>query len=99
MKKLILSAALAMTACSAYSNVIVRYENQDAQGYYMKVKIDGAYKEIKFESGKTADLTILGGNSACVFITGCGEVEVNTGDIIMVKDRCITVYKSLQQRY
>lgn len=99
MKKLFLSATLAMLACSAFANVLVQYENQDAQGYFMKVKIDGAYKEVKIENGKISKLDIQGSNSACIFVTSCGEVEVNNGDVIIIKNRCITVFKTLQNRY
>ncbi|GAA4467472.1 hypothetical protein GCM10023093_23470 [Nemorincola caseinilytica] len=99
MKKLVLSATLLLATCAAFGNVVINYENKDDRGYFMKVKIDGAYKEVKIESGSRAYITIQGGNSSCYFVTSCGEVEVNTGDIITIKDRCITVYKSLQQNY
>jgi hypothetical protein len=99
MKKLLLSAVIAAASVSAYASVTIHYDNKDANGYFMKVKIDGVYKEIKIESGKSAYITIQGNNSACVFETRCGEVEVNTGDNITVENRCISVYKSLQQNY
>lgn len=99
MKKLIFSAAALLLAGVSFASVTVRYDNKDDKGYLMTVKIDGEYKEVKIESNKSALLTIKGGNNACVFVTGCGEVEVNDGDIITVKDRCITVYHSMQQNY
>ena len=99
MKKLVLSATLIFSACAAFSNVLVNCDNKDDKGYFMKIKIDGAYKEIKIESGMKAHITIQGSNSSCYFVTSCGEVEVNNGDNITIKDRCVTVYKSLQQNY
>ncbi len=99
MKKLILSAILSLGAFAGYSSVTVHYENQDRLGYVMKVKIDGAIKEIKIENGKAASLTIQGGNSACVIVTGCGDIEVNNGDRIVIHDKCVSVYKSLQWDY
>lgn len=99
MKKLVLSATLLLSASAAFCNVLINYDNKDDKGYFMKIKIDGVYKEIKIESGAKAHITIQGTNCSCYFVTSCGEVEVNTGDNITVKDRCITVYKSLQQNY
>ncbi|MBE2287999.1 MAG: hypothetical protein IAE95_00495 [Chitinophagaceae bacterium] len=99
MKKFFLSAAFSILATTAFCAVTVQYENQDHKGYIMKVKIDGEYKQVKFENYTSASLTIPGSNNGCYIITGCGEVEVNEGDKIVVKDRCVTVYRSLQQNY
>jgi hypothetical protein len=99
MKKLILSATLLLSSAIAFCSVTVHYENRDNKGYNMVVKIDGEYKEVKIESGSSERITIKGGNNACYFVTSCGEIEVYEGDKIVVKDRCISVYRSLQQNY
>ena len=59
----------------------------------MKVRIDGAYKDVRFEIGASGHVTIQGGNRACFILTSCGEVEVNEGDKIVISEGCIKVYK------
>jgi len=86
-------------AGSAFCSVTVHYDNRDDKGYIMTVKMDGEYKEVKIENGAKGTVVIKGGNNACFFVTSCGEIEVNNGDKIYVKDRCVTVHKSLQQDY
>lgn len=93
MKKFIFSAAFTILASSAFSAVYITYDNRDSKGHIMKVRIDGAYKDVRFEIGASGHVTIQGGNRACFILTSCGEVEVNEGDKIVITDGCIKVYK------
>jgi len=98
MKKLLFASVALLLSATAFCSVTVRYSNSDDKGYYMTVKIDGEEKVVKIENGTSGTVTIKGGNNACRFVTECGEIEVNDGDEIQVKGRCISVYRTLQQR-
>ena len=98
MKKLVFATAALLVSASAFCSVTFRYDNRDDKGYYMTVKIDGEEKQIKVENGTSGIITVKGGNNACKIVTECGEVEVNDGDEITVKGRCISVYRTLQQK-
>ncbi|MBX2905875.1 MAG: hypothetical protein KF744_07550 [Taibaiella sp.] len=98
MKKLVFATFALFVSASAFCSVTFRYNNQDDKGYYMTVKIDGEEKQIKIENGSSGTITVKGGNNACRIVTECGEVEVNEGDEVTVKSRCISVYRTLQQK-
>jgi len=90
MKKLIFtSIALCAFAMSSFSAVTIHYYNKDSKSHTFKVKIDGSFKEVTFDSSKTSDVTIQGGATECIIYTSCGEVTIKAGDKLEIKDGCI----------
>jgi hypothetical protein len=90
MKKVIFtSVALLAFAVSTFGAVTIRYYNKDSKSHTFKVKIDGSWKEVTFDSSRTSDVTIQGGATECVIYTSCGEVTIKSGASIEIKDGCI----------
>lgn len=88
MKKLILTAVVAVMASQAFCAVTIRYENRDSKKVTMKGRMDGSDKEVTFENA-TSSVTIQGSGTKCMIETKCGKVEVKDGDHIIIKDGCI----------
>ena len=92
MKKFLLTiAALFFVVTFISANVTIRYYNKDSKKHEMKVKIAGSSKTVKFESSRTATITIQGGSSECVIETSCGKVTVKDGATIEIVDGCIKI--------
>lgn len=90
MKKLIFTTlALCAFSITSFGAVTIRYYNKDSKTHTLKVKIDGSYKEVTFDSSRTASVTIQGGAKECIIYTSCGEVTVKDGANIEIKDGCI----------
>jgi len=91
-KILILLTALLVFVQLAHAAVTIRYQNKDSETYKFDVKIAGSSKTVEFESSKTASVTIQGGDDECIIFTDdCGEIKVESGDTIIIKDGCITI--------
>ncbi len=94
-KKLIfVTVILALVAGIGYSavkSVYIRYYNKDSKTYTYDVKIGGSTTKVEFGSSRTASVTIQGGGSSAVIKTNCGDVTINDGANIEIKDGCIIV--------
>ncbi|TND10422.1 MAG: hypothetical protein FD123_64 [Bacteroidetes bacterium] len=88
-KSLLVFAATVAFAISSFGAVTIRYYNKDSKSHTFKVKIDGSYKEVTFESSRTASVTIQGGARECIIYTDCGEVTVKADANIEIKNGCI----------
>jgi len=69
----------------------VRCYNKDSESHTFKVKIAGSTKEVTFDKSSTTSVTIQGGSDTAIISCKCGDVEVEAGDYIEIKDGCITV--------
>lgn len=76
---------------AAVKSVYIRYYNKDSKTYTYDVKIGGSTTKVEFGSSRTASVTIQGGGSSAVIKTNCGDVTVNDGANIEIKDGCIIV--------
>lgn len=83
--------ALVFLQVSAFAGVTLRYYNKDSQSYEFNVKISGSSKTVYFGGSKTSTVTIQGGSSKCIIKTSNGDVEVEDGDNIEIKNGKITV--------
>ena len=92
MKKVIaLFAFLVFMVGAVEAGITLRYYNKDAKEHTMKVKIQGRTSEVEFGGSRTASVTIQGSTDKCVIFTDCGEIEVEDGDNITIKDGCIKI--------
>ncbi len=89
MKKIVLVVAAICLVGNMFSAVTLRYYNKDSKTHTFKVKIDGSYKEVTFDSSKTSSVTIQGGSTEVIIYTSCGEIKLKSGDSIEIKDGCI----------
>ena len=93
MKKRIalVSIGLFFIATFANAGVYLKYSNKDSKNYTFKVKVSGSSSKAEFKSSTTGAYTIKGGSGKAVISCECGEVEVEDGDKITIKNGCITV--------
>lgn len=75
----------------AYAAVTLRCYNKDSEDHTYKVQIGGSTKYVTFDGSSTTSVTIQGGSSSAVIETPCGDVTVESGDSIEIKDGCISV--------
>ena len=90
-KIILLLSALFFSAAFLDAAVTIRYYNKDSNTHVMKVKISGSSKTVEFGSSRTSTVTIQGGDNTCVIETSFGNVTVNDGANIEIKNGCIKV--------
>ncbi len=76
---------------STFAGVTLRYSNRDSQAYEFSVKISGSSKTVYFQKSSTTSVTIQGGSDEAVIKTSNGDVKVEDGDTIEIKNGKITV--------
>lgn len=94
MKKFILTlVAFGALSISSFGSVKIHYFNKDSKSQTFKVKIDGSYTEVTFAPNKTSNITVPGSATECIIYTSCGEVTINGGDKIEIRNGCIKKLK------
>jgi hypothetical protein len=83
--------AIAFTSSTLFAYVTINYYNKDSKQYKWKVTMDGNSKEIIFDAGKTAVVTVQGSGTSCVIETPCGKVTIKDRMKIEIKDGCIKI--------
>ncbi len=79
-----------LVASTARAGVYVRYHNGDSVDYKWEAVCHGSKYTVEFGSSRTADATIQG-SSPCVLKTPKGEVTLQGGERIEIKDAKVTV--------
>ena len=92
MKKLplLLAPTLLLASSFAFAAVTVRYYNKDSKNYEWPAKCSGSKYTVKFTSSTTGSTTIQG-SAPCVVKAPGGEVTLEGGEKIEIKDGKITV--------
>ena len=71
--------------------IFLKYYNKDSKSYEFKVKTCGSTTKVKFDSSKSSSVTIQSGCSDAIIFDKCGEVKVEKGDKITIKNGCIKI--------
>ncbi|MBK7129208.1 MAG: hypothetical protein IPM74_08175 [Crocinitomicaceae bacterium] len=78
--------------CSnAFSNVYIRYSNQDSKTYTWDVKIAGVMTKVEFGGNRTSTVTVQGSASECTVFSACGDVRLTNDVKITIKNGCIVI--------
>ena len=71
--------------------ISLKYYNKDSKSYEFKVKSCGRTSKVKFDRSKSSMVTIQTGCSDAIIFDECGEVKVEKGDKITIKNGCIKI--------
>lgn len=92
MKKTMFTMMVGLVLCAnAVAAVSIRYYNKDSVDHKFSVKMNGSTKSVEFGKSRTATTTIQGSDTSAKIMTKCGEVTVNDGAKIEIKDGCIKI--------
>lgn len=92
MKRFLFTMTAALLMCvNAYAAVTIRYYNKDSVDHKFSVKMNGSTKSVEFGKSRTATTTIQGSDKSAKIMTKCGEVTVEDGARIEIKDGCIKI--------
>lgn len=80
-----------MVTVNSLAAVTIRYYNKDSVDHKFSVKMNGSTKSVEFGKSRTATTTIRGSDKSAKIMTSCGEVQVNDGARIEIKDGCIKI--------
>lgn len=102
--KLVIAALIVTFSLSSFSllnendstkndafGISLKYYNKDSKSYEFKVKSCGRTSKVKFDRSKSSMVTIQTGCSDAIIFDECGEVKVEKGDKIIIKNGCIKI--------
>ena len=80
-----------LLCANTFAAVSIRYYNKDSVDHKFSVKMNGSTKSVEFGKSRTATTTIQGSDKKALIMTKCGEIEVEDGARIEIKNGCIKI--------